>query len=175
MLKCVLCKLSDIHVDEFVVFFSKCSPPFPLHISCFVIKIYKKTQEKLLRLTMWPIYFLLYRFWYNVVFLILEIVTQTRGRQNLKCYDTKTGKVTKIIQLSTSDKKYLVETFVVWNIYYAPHPPPPTKKDKTLGIFLKCNKSWILKRKFKCVIFLSQWKQFIKLFYGMCCKYASTS
>lgn len=41
-----------------------------------------------------------------------EIVTQTRGRQNLKCFDAKTGKVTKIIQLSTSDKKYLVETFV---------------------------------------------------------------
>lgn len=127
MLKYVLCKLSDIHVDE-LVFFSKCSPPFPLHISCFVIKIYKKTQEKLLRLTMWLIYFLLYRFWYchwNVVFIILEIVTQTRGRQNLKCYDTKTGKVTKIIQLSTSDKKYLVETFVVWNILLC---PPPQKK-----------------------------------------------
>lgn len=41
-----------------------------------------------------------------------EIVTQTRGRQNLKCYDTKTGKVTKTIQLSTSDKKYIVDAFV---------------------------------------------------------------
>lgn len=102
---------------------------------------------------------------WNVVFIISEILTQTRGRQNLKCYDTKTGKVTKIIQLSTSDKKYLVETFVVWNILLR---PPQKKKDrKTRGIFPKCNKSWILKHKFTYVLFLSQWKQFIKLFYGI--------
>lgn len=71
---------------------------------------------------------------WNVVFIISEIVTQTRGRQNLKCYDTKTGKVTKIIQLSTSDKKYLVETFVVWNILLC--PPPQKKTGKLEGFSL---------------------------------------
>ncbi|XP_062578157.1 uncharacterized protein LOC134240060, partial [Saccostrea cucullata] len=38
-----------------------------------------------------------------------ELVVQTRGRKNLKCYDLKSGKVTKIIPCSTEEKSTLID------------------------------------------------------------------
>lgn len=70
----------------------------------------------------------------------------------------------------SSSYQHLIKNILLKHLWYEIfyYAPPPKKKDrKTRGIFPKCNKSWILKHKFTYVLFLSQWKQFIKLFYGI--------
>lgn len=130
MLKCVLCKLSDIHVDAFGFFFLKMFTAFPLQISCFVIKIYKKTQEKLLRLTMWPIYFLLYRFKIAIEMLFLLFQKLLRRHEGDKTWNVTIQKLEK--WQKSSSYQHLIKNILLKHLWYEifNYAPPQKKRQE---------------------------------------------